>query len=65
MFKEGEWTLKPFGVYVTPIPPFQHAFQPAAVALWAKHKPMRLEFSYGYRFRNNQSNVLIATKVAR
>lgn len=65
MFKEGEWTLKPFGVYVTPIPPFQHAFQPAAVALWAKHKPTRLEFSYGYRFRNNQSNVLIATKVAR
>lgn len=65
LLKEGEWKLQPFGVYVTPIPPFGHAYQAAAAALWAKHKPARLEFSYGYRFRNNQSNVLIATKVPR
>lgn len=63
MLRHGEWQLQPYGVYVRPIPPFGHAYQPAATALWAKHKPARLNFSYGYRFRNNQSNVLVATRV--
>ena len=60
--KEGEWQLVPHGVYVRPIPPFGHAYQTAATALWARHKPGRLDFFYGYRFRNNQSNVLVATR---
>lgn len=62
LLREGEWKLVPHGIYVRPIPPFGHAYQPAATALWGRHKPARLDFSYGYRFRNNQSNVLVATR---
>jgi hypothetical protein len=59
---EADWKVQPFGVYTRPIPPFTHAYQPAMRTLYDKHKPVRLEFSYGYRWRQNQSNVQIITR---
>ncbi len=63
LYKDTEWKVEPFGVYAHPIPPFAHAYQSAMRSLYDKHKPTKLDFSYGYRWRNNQSNVQLATKL--
>ena len=65
LYKEGEWKVEPFGIYTRPIPPFTYAYQPLMRKLYDKHKPAPLDFSYGYRWRQNQSNVVLATKIAR
>lgn len=62
LFKESEWTVEPFGIYTRPLPQFSYAYQPAMKALYDRRKPGKLDFSYGYRWRNNQSNIQIATK---
>ncbi len=63
LYKEAEWKVEPFGVYTHPIPPFNYAYQPAMKALYDRRKPAKLDFSYGYRWRNNQSNIQLATKI--
>lgn len=60
LYAADQWKLTPFGVYVNPIPQFHYAFQPQAKDLFEKAKPEKLEFSYGYRYR--QSGVVIAER---
>ena len=62
-FKQDEWALNPFGVYIGPIPIFGMGPEPAAVQLWhPKNKPPKLDFGIGYRHRGIDSNLLLAVR---
>ena len=62
LFKEGDWSLQPFGRYTTPIPVFAGKYQSRLKGLFDKGKPTALDFSVGYRWRVGQSNLLLATR---
>ena len=63
-FKSGEWTLRPYGRYLGPIALFPNNHQSHLADLFRKQKPPRIDFGIGYRFRANESNVLVADKMA-
>ncbi|MCC6472263.1 MAG: hypothetical protein IT514_00815, partial [Burkholderiales bacterium] len=63
----GGWDVGLYGVYTTPIPPFESAFQPALYAEYQRLKPAPLGFDFGYNHRdrrNGRALVMIARKPA-
>jgi hypothetical protein len=60
-FDPKKWRLQPFGRYVPPLSIFPHAYQPRMAELFRKAPP--LEFGLGYRWRKNESNLLLAQKL--
>jgi hypothetical protein len=61
-FFGADWTLQPFGNYVRPIPIFAHMYQPRIAELFRKVPHGPLPFGVGYRYRPNQSSLVLATK---
>jgi hypothetical protein len=61
-FDSRKWKLQPFGRYVGPLSIFGHAYQPGMAQLFQRATP--LSFGIGYRFRTNESNLLLAQKNA-
>jgi hypothetical protein len=61
-FDQKKWHLQPFGRYVGPLSIFGHAYQPGMAELYRRAAP--LDFKIGYRFRRNESNLLLAQKGA-
>ena len=61
-FKDDHWTLQPFGTYTRPIAVFSRNYQSRLRALFEKGKPSSLEFGVGYKWRPNQSNLMLATR---
>lgn len=61
-FKPEVWNLYPWGRYVGPIPIFQGHYQHRLNELFIKGKAPAIDFGIGYRFRINESNVLVAVK---
>jgi len=57
-----EWTLLPFGNYMKPIPLFAQMYQPKLAEIFRKTPHPRLPFGVGYRYRPNESGLLLATK---
>ena len=55
-----KWDLQPFGHYVGPIPVFSGMRQAKYAALFKNARP--IDFGIGYRWRPNQSNLLLAIK---
>jgi hypothetical protein len=55
-----KWDLQPFGHYVGPIAVFRGMYQPKYAALFKNSQP--IDFGIGYRWRPNQSNLLLAIK---
>jgi hypothetical protein len=55
-------TLTPFGNYNGPIPMFAGRFQKDLAALFKQAKRQPLPFGVGYRWRENDSNLLLAVK---
>jgi hypothetical protein len=55
-----KWDLQPFGHYVGPIAVFRGMYQPKYAALFKNSQP--IDFGIGYRWRPNQSNLLLAVK---
>jgi len=55
-----KWDLQPFGQYVGPIAVFRGMYQAKYAALFKNSQP--IDFGIGYRWRPNQSNVLLAIK---
>jgi hypothetical protein len=55
-----DWQLHPFGNYLRPIGIFPHAYQPAMVQIFRQSGG--LDFGVGYRWRPQQSNLLLAVK---
>jgi hypothetical protein len=61
-FKPDEWQLNLFGTYVGPIGVFPQHYQPKLRQLYQQGKPRKLDFGVGYRWRPNESNILLAVK---
>ncbi len=59
-FEPRKWRLQPFGRYVGPISRFVRYDQPMMPYLFRDSIP--LDFGIGYRWRRNESNLLLAVK---
>jgi hypothetical protein len=59
-FDAQKWDLQPFGRYLGPISLFSGRYQPQYDALFRKSRP--IDFGIGYRWRPNESNLLLAVK---
>jgi hypothetical protein len=55
-----KWDLHPFGHYVGPIPIFRGMYQKKYATLFENSRP--IDFGIGYRWRPNESNLLLAVK---
>lgn len=62
-FKRDEWQLRPYGRYLGPIAVFPDNHQPELARLFRSAKPPAIDFGVGYRFRLNESNILVADKL--
>lgn len=62
-FKKDEWQLRPYGRYLGPIAVFPDNYQRPLAELFRSAKPPAIDFGVGYRFRLNESNILIADKL--
>jgi hypothetical protein len=59
-FEAKEWRLQAFGHYAGPIPMFASFYQPRMAELFQGARP--IEFGIAYRWRKNESNLLLAQK---
>jgi hypothetical protein len=57
-FEATKWRVRAFGHYAEPIPMFANFYQPRMAELFQSASP--LEFGIGYRWRKNESNLLLA-----
>lgn len=60
---EAQWRIAPFGRYLRPISLFPRAYQPQMRELFAKRRAEPLTFGIGYRWRPNESNLMVAVRV--
>jgi len=63
-FDRKKWRLQPFGRYFGPLALFGRSYQPDMAELFRKSNATPLDFGLGYRWRPNESNLLLAQKVA-
>ncbi len=61
-FDAKKWRLQPFGHYVGPISIFPNSYQARLGQLFRNATP--IDFGLGYRWRKNESNLLLAEKTA-
>jgi hypothetical protein len=61
-FKPELWQLQPFGTYTSPIGMFRGNYQSKLRALYQTAKPTPINFGVGYKWKVNQSNLLLAVK---
>ncbi len=59
-FDPRKWRLQAFGRYAGPIPMFANFYQPRMAELFQGASP--IEFGIGYRWRKNESNLILAEK---
>lgn len=62
-FKPEEWQLRPYGRYLGPIAVFPDNYQKQLAEIFRAAKPPAIDFGVGYRFRLNESNILVADKL--
>jgi len=60
-FDPKKWRLQPFGHYLGPISEFPTCYQPDMTELFRKAIP--IDFGLGYRWRTNESNLLVAQRI--
>jgi hypothetical protein len=63
-FNDRNWRLQAFGRYVGPISEFARYDQPQLAQLFYGSNALPLDFGIGYRWRRNESNLLLAVKGA-
>jgi hypothetical protein len=56
------WRLHPYGRYVGPIPLFRGQYQSQLSKVFGKDRTTPIDFGLGYRWRPNESNLLLAVK---
>jgi hypothetical protein len=61
-YDQSKWQLDPYGNYVHPISIFSRNYQPAMHQLFVKAKAPKIDFGIGYRYRPNETSLLVATK---
>jgi hypothetical protein len=62
-FDPKKWRLQPFGHYLGPIPEFSSCFQPGMEELFRRDNPIPIDFGLGYRWRTDESNLLVAQRI--
>src|ERR1700724_775464 len=60
-FDPKKWRLQPFGRYPPPLGIFPNTHQPRLADMYRNAAP--LDFGIGYRWRKNESNLLLATRL--
>ena len=63
-FDPKKWRLQPFGRYAGPISIFGRAYQSRLGELFRKGNAIPIDFGVGYRWRKNESNLLLARRTA-
>jgi len=63
-FDPKQWRLRPFGRYVGPLSIFSGHYQAQMSQLFRRANAQPIDFGLGYRWRNNESNLLVAERVA-
>ena len=58
----ADWRLQAFGRYLPPLGIFPKTYQPAMRDLFAKGRAQPIDFGVGYRWRPNESNLLLAVR---
>lgn len=61
-FKPEQWQLQPFGTYSSPIRMFRGNYQSKLRGLYQKGNPIPIDFGVGYKWKLNQSNLLLAVR---
>lgn len=61
-FNRKAWQFQPLGRYLGPIEIFPGTYQLQMADLFRNVTPIPLDFGIGYRWRNNESNMLLATR---
>jgi len=65
-FDADDWSLRPFGRYLRPIPVFgSYTYQRGLNDLYRRTTPPPLDFGVGYRWRPHESNLLLALKTTK
>jgi hypothetical protein len=64
-FSSEEWRLRPFGRYRGPIALFTARYQSRLNDVYRRSNPPQLDFGVGYRWRPNESNLLLAVKAPK
>jgi len=63
-FDAKKWRLQPFGRYLYPIGEFPGVYQPQMTELFQRGNAIPIDFGIGYRWRKNESNLLLAQKIS-
>jgi hypothetical protein len=61
-FKRDEWKFQPFGRYLGPIAIFPGRHQNQLAELYNRGQAKPIDWGMGYRWRTNESNVLLAAR---
>jgi hypothetical protein len=61
-FDRKKWQLQPFGQYLGPVDVFPQNYQPRLRELFQKANPIPMGFGVGYRWRPQESNLLLAVR---
>ena len=64
-FPADTWKLTFHGTYTRPVPLFAHRYQTDLNDMIKKHSTGPLPFSYGYNFKENESNLMFAERVKK
>jgi hypothetical protein len=62
-FDPKKWRLQPFGRYLGPIAAFPSDYQPGMAELFRKGNAIPIDFGLGYRWRRDESNLLLAQRL--
>lgn len=63
-FDRKAWQFQPLGRYLGPIEIFPGTYQAQMADLFRNVTPIPLDFGIGYRWRTNESNMLLATRTS-
>jgi hypothetical protein len=63
-FNGKAWQFQPLGRYLGPIEIFPGTYQAQMADLFRNVTPTPLDFGIGYRWRNNESNMLLSTRTS-
>ncbi len=64
-FPTDTWKLSFHGTYSKPVPLFAHRYQTDLNEMIKKHSTGPLPFSYGYNFKENESNLMFAERIRK
>ena len=62
-FDAKSWQLRTYGRYLGPIGEFPGRYQRRLAEIYRRNIQQRIDFGIGYRWRRNESNLLVARRI--